>query len=188
MRKAMGKKVRAIMRAEEERFLERRRREGLHAGAREADIRPDRAVRRLRLQQGARRLLRHDRLPDGVPQGELPGGVHDRRDDDGRRPAARRGGLRRVRPAGHPRPAAGRQPQRRQLRARRAAGRQATASASASRRSRTSARDVSEGIIETRARAAPFETIDDGFERVDVTPPQQARAGEPGQGRARSTR
>ena len=36
-----------------------------------------RAVRALRVQQGARHLLRPDRLPDRVPQGELHGRVHD---------------------------------------------------------------------------------------------------------------
>ena len=36
-----------------------------------------RAVRALRLQQGPRHLLRVDRVPDRVPQGELHGRVHD---------------------------------------------------------------------------------------------------------------
>ena len=43
-----------------------------------------RAVRRLRLQQGPRGLLRLRRLPDGLSEGELPGRV------DGRRPHHRR--------------------------------------------------------------------------------------------------
>ena len=38
-----------------------------------------RAVRALRVQQGPRHLLRADRVPDRVPQGELHGRVHDRR-------------------------------------------------------------------------------------------------------------
>ncbi len=70
------------------------------------------AVRRLRLQQGARLLLRAGRLPDGVSQGELSGGVvrggaeHHRR---GHRQSRRRG--RRVPTAGHRGAAARRQPQ-----------------------------------------------------------------------------
>ena len=65
-----------------------------------------RAVRALRLQQGARDLLRADRLPDRVHEGEPHGRVHDRRAD--RLPLERgegRGGRRRVPPDGHRGPA-----------------------------------------------------------------------------------
>ncbi len=97
MRKAMGKKVRSIMAAEEERFIEGRDRPRLYEGPGRRDLQADRAVRRVRVQQGARRLLRDDRLPDCVPQGELSGRVHDSRPDDGRWAATDRRGLRGVR-------------------------------------------------------------------------------------------
>ena len=42
-------------------------------------LRPDPAVCRLRLQCRPCRLLRHDRLPDGLSEGELSGRVHVRR-------------------------------------------------------------------------------------------------------------
>ena len=72
-----------------------------------------RAVRALRLQQGARHLLRAHRLPDGVSQGELPGRVHDQRADRLPRQhrASRRRG-RRVPAPGHRGAAAGHPPLR----------------------------------------------------------------------------
>ena len=57
------------------------RRAGGRAGRPGADHRRRvqglRAVRALRVQQGPRHLLRAHRLPDGVPQGELHGRLHD---------------------------------------------------------------------------------------------------------------
>ena len=58
MRKAMGKKIAEMMSGEEQRFLEGAVAKGYSRRAGAADLRPDRAVRRLRVQQGARRLLR----------------------------------------------------------------------------------------------------------------------------------
>ena len=57
---------------------------GRRPGARRAgeeggqDLQPDGAVRRLRLQQVPRGGVRHHRVPDGLPQGQLPGRVHGR--------------------------------------------------------------------------------------------------------------
>ena len=65
-----------------------------------------RAVRALRLQQGARDLLRADRLPDRLHEGEPHGRIHDRRAD--RLPLERgegRGRRRGVPPDGHRGPA-----------------------------------------------------------------------------------
>ena len=53
-----------------------RRRTGSTHGKADEALRPDGEVRRLRLQQVARRRLRAGRLPDGVPQGASSGGVH----------------------------------------------------------------------------------------------------------------
>ena len=75
--------------------------EGHPAAHRRPGLRRLRAVRPLRLQQGPRHLLRADRLPDGLPQGELPDRVHDRGPQ--RLPRACREGRRghrRVPPAG----------------------------------------------------------------------------------------
>ena len=69
------------------------------------------AVRALRLQQGPRDVLRADRLPDRVPEGELHRRVHDERPDGV--PVERGEGRRRDRrvpPDGHRGPAAGRPP------------------------------------------------------------------------------
>ena len=52
------------------------RRQGPEEGRGRADLRADRAVRRLRLQQEPLDPLRHHRLPDGLPQGVLPRRVH----------------------------------------------------------------------------------------------------------------
>ncbi len=51
------------------------------AAPRRTDLRPDGEIRRLRLQQIARRRLCPRRLPDRVFEGELPGRVHGRVDD-----------------------------------------------------------------------------------------------------------
>ena len=80
LRKAIGKKDRKKMAGMRDRFFE---------GARSTDT-PDRVIDELwavneaaadySLQPLARRVLRADRLPHGVAQGELPGRVHGRAD------------------------------------------------------------------------------------------------------------
>ena len=83
----------------------------LRALARHPPVRHHRAVRRLRLQQEPRLRLRPGRLPDGVPQGALPGGV-PRLPAHQRQGHAREGGgvHRRVPGDGHPRAHARHQP------------------------------------------------------------------------------
>ena len=86
LRKACGKKIRAMIQAEREKFVAGcetqgygRRRSGTQA------VRHHRALRRLRLQQVALLRLRARRVPDGVAQGPLPGGVLRRPADVGQR-------------------------------------------------------------------------------------------------------
>ena len=77
LRRAMGKKKPEEMAKQRSRV---RRRRGARAASRErvagAHLRPDGEVRRLRLQQVALGRLCAALLPDRVPQGALPGGVH----------------------------------------------------------------------------------------------------------------
>ena len=76
LRKACGKKIRALIAAEREKFVAGCVTAGLRRGAGHAALRHHRAVRRLRLQQVALLRLRPRRLPDGLAQGALPGRVH----------------------------------------------------------------------------------------------------------------
>ena len=77
LRRAMGKKKPEEM-AQAPRDLRRRARakNGLTRAQGRRALRPDGEVRGLRLQQVARRGLRAGRLPDRVPEGASPGGVH----------------------------------------------------------------------------------------------------------------
>ena len=78
LRKAMGKKVKDIMKAQKQRFLQGARKNGIAQAKADEDLRPDRPVRRIRLQQIPQRRLRLPRLPDGLPQGPLPAPLHGR--------------------------------------------------------------------------------------------------------------
>ena len=76
LRKAMGKKIaRGDGQGARRRSRPAARRTGYGHDARQAAVRRHRAVRRLRLQQEPHLRLRPDHLPDGVPQGALPGRV-----------------------------------------------------------------------------------------------------------------
>ena len=118
LRRAMGKKDAAKMQAQRDQLHDRlpaqrdRREEG------QQDLRVHRVLRRLRLQQVALDDLRAARVPDRVPQGELPAALHGRAADD--RIAELRQG--RAVPGGVPRP----------RRAGAAAGHQCAASCSSS--------------------------------------------------------
>ena len=71
LRKAMGKKIPEVMAAERDKFIAGAQRKGYAAGLATRIFDLNRAVRRIRVQQGPQHQLRHDRLLDGVLQGEL---------------------------------------------------------------------------------------------------------------------
>ena len=120
LRRAMGKKKLEEMAKQREIFVEGCSRGEQHPGeAGQRDLRLAGEIRRLRIQQVALRRLRLDQLPDRLPEGELPGRVHggaaEQRDQQHRQDL----GLRRRVPAhGDRDPAAGRQPQRAEVRPR----------------------------------------------------------------------
>ena len=75
LRKACGKKKRELIAKEREKFVAGCEATGYGAELGAQVLRHHRAVRRLRLRQVARLRLRLHRLPDRLPQGELPGRV-----------------------------------------------------------------------------------------------------------------
>ena len=75
---AIRKKKSSVLRAQKEKFVTQAAERGVDAAGHRRGLHGVRAVRALRLQQGPRDLLRADRLPDRLPQGELHGRVHDR--------------------------------------------------------------------------------------------------------------
>ena len=104
---AIRKKKSPVLRAQKEKFVTQAAERGVAAEGHRRRLQGLRAVRALRVQQGACDLLRPHRLPDGLPQGELHRRVHDERAD--RVPLQRgegRRGDRRVPPARHRGPAA----------------------------------------------------------------------------------
>jgi DNA polymerase-3 subunit alpha len=131
MRKAMGKKKREMMSGEEQRFLDGAVARGYspHLAQQIYDLiepfagyafNKAHAVSYATIAYQTAYLKANYRLPDCVPEGELPRGVHDGGADHGRQPPGRRRpaggrGVRGMPPPGHRRPAAGREPQRRQL-------------------------------------------------------------------------
>ena len=117
LRKAMGKKKREVLEKEYEGFSEGMKANGFSAARHQGAVGHRAAVRRLRVQQVARRRLRAGVLLDGVPEGQLPGRVHGRPADVGRRRQGQGRGLPgRLPQAGHHRAAAGRQRVRSELR------------------------------------------------------------------------
>ena len=85
LRRAMGKKKPEEMAEQRGVFLKGATERGVEAGARQPHLRSDGDVRRLRLQQVARRGLRVDRVSDGLAQDALSRGLHGRRADGGPR-------------------------------------------------------------------------------------------------------
>ena len=78
LRKAMGKKKREVLDKEYEGFSEGMKANGFSAAAHQGAVGHRASVRRLRIQQVARRGLRAGVVLDGLPQGQLPGRVHGR--------------------------------------------------------------------------------------------------------------
>ena len=76
LRKAMGKKIRAKLMVHREKFVQGCVDNGYPERLGAGPVRPDRAVRRLRVQRVARLRVRLHRVPDRVPEGALPGRVH----------------------------------------------------------------------------------------------------------------
>ncbi len=76
LRKAIGKKIRALMNSLKDKFLEGCCRAERHAGCREAAVGRRREGRRLLVPEGACSLLRADRLPDRVAAAEPSVRVH----------------------------------------------------------------------------------------------------------------
>ena len=133
---AIRKKKSAVLRAQKEKFVSQAAERGVEPQGHRRRVQGVRAVRALRLQQGPRHVLRPDRLPDRVHEGEPHGRLHDRGPD--RLPLERgegRGGRRRVPPDGHRGPAA-----RTSTAATSSSRSRATPSGSGCWRSRTSAR------------------------------------------------
>ena len=83
LRKAMGKKNPAVMQAQREKFVDGRGEERHHREEGDAHLRPDGALRRVRLQQVAFDDLRVPRVSDRLSEGQLPvafpGGAPDDR-------------------------------------------------------------------------------------------------------------
>ena len=104
LRKAMGKKKAEVMAKQRGKFVDGAKKNGHQREEGRADLRPDGALRRLRLQQVALDGLRAPGVPDGVPEGELPvalrGGAADDRGAEHRQAGAV---SRRVPRAGHSR-------------------------------------------------------------------------------------
>ena len=80
LRKAVGKKKRDLMATMEGKFRAGLADSGTERAGGEGPLVADDGRGRLQLQQVPRGLLRADRLPDGLPEGELPGRVHGRGD------------------------------------------------------------------------------------------------------------
>ena len=80
LRKAIGKKIHTLMASLKDKFLEGCAANGVTPEVANAALEGHGAGAGLLLQQVARRLLRADRLPHGVPEGELAGRVHGRAD------------------------------------------------------------------------------------------------------------
>ena len=121
--KAISKKKYDIIDARKVDFVKGAQERGLAKADGGGNLRPDRQVRRLRLQQVPHRRLRPVRLPDGVPQAPLHRRVHGGAavQRDRRRQQARHHGRahRRRQEARRRGAAAGRQPQRDRLHRRR---------------------------------------------------------------------
>ena len=160
---AIRKKKSAVLRAQKEKFVTQAAERGVAAERHRRRLQGLRAVRALRLQQGARHVLRADRLPDRLPEGELHGRLHDRGAD--RVPLERgegRRGRRRVPPDGHRGPAA-RRPQ---------SHLEFTVEGDAIRFGLLAVKNVGQGAIESiiaaRDEGGEFRSLTDFCTRIDL--------------------
>ena len=135
------------------------------------------------LQQGPRRLLRADRLPHRLPEGQLPGRVHGGADLVGHGHQGQGAVLRR--------PSA---PTWASRCCRRTSTRRSATSRCVEGKIRfglAAVKGVGEGavraIVEARGDDGPFDSVWDFCERVDMQQVNRARAREPGRAPARST-
>ena len=138
LRKAMGKKVASIMKAQKQHFLQGAKKRGISSAKANEHLRTDQALRRIRVQQIPQRRLRLPRLPDGLSQGPPSRPLHGRPAHLGSGAGSDRPGRQvhqRMPGHGHQGPAPGHQRQRPPFH-----GRGAARSGSGWRRSRTSAR------------------------------------------------
>ena len=163
LRKAIGKKNRAAMATLKPEFVRGLPRLGHAPRGDRLPLADQREVGRLLVQQEPRRLLRADRLPDRLAEGQPPRRVHGGADllgdvDEGQGPVLRRP----LRGDGDRDPAARRQPLRPRVH-----GRRAATSASASTPSRASATRRSRRSSARATRAGAFTSLWDFCERVD---------------------
>ena len=108
---AIRKKKSSVLRAQKEKFVTQAAERGVRPDVIDAVFTAFEPFERYGFNKAHATVLRADRLPDGLPEGELHGRVHDRGPDGV--PVERgegRGRDRRVPPDGHRGPAAGRPP------------------------------------------------------------------------------
>ena len=161
---AIRKKKSSVLRAQKREVRHPGRRARRRAAGHRPGLRRLPAVRALRLQQGPRHVLRADRLPDRLSQGELHGRVHDGGPDG--LPLERGEGRRRDRrvpPDGDRGPAAGRPPLRTS-----SSPSRARRSGSGCWRSRTSARARSSRSSPRAQEGGPFRSLTDFCSRIDL--------------------
>ena len=167
LRRAMGKKIQAEMDAQRQRFVDGCKEvSGIDARQGERAVRPDRQVRRLRLQQVPRGGLRAALLPDRLAEDALSGGILRRLDVLRHAPVGKAGGVRRRLAAQRLRAArAGHQPLRGRVH-RRADRARPCGALCAGRASATSARRRWTQIVAEREARGPFESLEDLFRRM----------------------
>ena len=178
LRKAMGKKNPAVMQAQREKFVTGAVEERHQREEGDAHLRPDGALRRVRLQQVALDDLRVPRVSDGLSEGELPVAFPGRAADDRSAEHRQAGAVpRRVPRSRHPGAAAGHQRERAALHGD-AAGRALRPDGDQERRR---GRDRVDPGGPAGTRADPLAS--GSLRRARPAPGQQARAREPGEGR-----
>ena len=160
---AIRKKKSAVLRAQKEKFVSQAAERGVEPRSHRRGLPGVRTVRALRLQQGARHVLRPDRLPDRVHEGQSHGRLHGRGAD--RLPGQRgegRGRRRRVPADGHRGPAPDVHTSHLEF----------TVEGDAIRFGLLAVKNVGQGAIESiiaaRADGEPFRSLTDFCTRIDL--------------------